>query len=506
MATRFPRLGRFLPKLFAQNSRPAVLRAPGSQRAEGPASPPTAPTAGLLAICGSFGRRCRDAAGHVLITPNYALFMGGSFLSAMGSWFLGVAIGWVVLEITNSPFYLGVAGFARLMPVFFLGLFGGALSDRVDRRKMLLAGIGTNVVVVSALAVLTVLGWNSLWLMLGLLLIFGVSNAFVQPAWQPFIKELVPADRLRDAVAFNSARFNVSRVLGPALAGVLLASVGAGICLVIAAVGMAGVLVATWFIRRDPPANLGHDRASRSMLGAIGEGFQYVRRDLFVGRLLLITGTFGLLVMPYQSFMPAFARDILGIGASGLGSLLAAVGVGAIAGALLSSTSFVSSRPGICMAVAALLTGVALASFATSPAVPNGLPWRAYLSLVFVGLGATGYLTTSNATLQLRVPEHLVGRVMGLWVVMNAGMLPLGGLMLGWASVRFGLPSVIFWCGLVGMGLGVLALVTRAFTGSRDTGEFSNAPPPAASERGVDAAAETNGEGRIQGKTRSVAA
>jgi MFS family permease len=421
----------------------------------------------FVGTCSRFGLVCRDAAGRVIINRNYGLFMGGSFVSAMGSWFQTVAIGWVVLELTGSPFYLGLTSFVQLMPVFFLGLIGGVLSDRVDRRKLLLAGVGTNAVAVSTLAALTLFGMVNLPSVLGLSLVLGLSNSVVWPAWQPFIKELVPEDRLREAIAFNSARFNVSRVLGPALAGVLLARVGAAACLLVAAGGMAGVLVATWLIRRPVPEH--RAEAERSVLGALGDGFRYVRQDVFVGRLMLITGSFGLLVMPYQSFMPAFARDILGIGASGLGALLASVGAGAIAGALLSSTKFVSSRPGVCMAIAAAIAGVALASFAiTPPPEPGRLAWLSYASLAFVGLGTTGYLTTSNATLQLRVPEELMGRIMGLWVVMNAGMMPLGSLMLGGVSERFGLPSVIFWCGLVGIGLGALALGTRAFAGSRE--------------------------------------
>jgi MFS family permease len=398
-------------------------------------------------------------AQRVLINRNYALFMGGSFVSALGSWFQSVALGWLVLELSDSPFILGLVNFALMAPLFFLGFAGGVLADRAERRTLLLVGMGASTLAVGLLAGLALSGWASVPAILAISLVIGLTQAIVWPAWQPFIKDLVPVERLREAIAFNSARFNLTRVLGPALAGVLMARVGAPACLAVAALSGAGVLIATWLIRRPR----GRRARTAPWLSALGEGVSYVRADAFTLRLLVFTGAMGLLVLPYQAFLPAFARDVLRTGADGLALLVTAVGAGAVLGALLSSGRLVESRPNAAMAAFALATGAGLAAFAlATPA--NGLPpWLAPPALCVVGLGSIGYLTTANSILQLRVPDALVGRVMGLWVVVNAGTTPLGSLALGGVAERFGVAPVVFWCGVIGVGLA--ALLPRALPG-----------------------------------------
>lgn len=396
---------------------------------------------------------------RVLINRNYTLFMAGSFISALGSWFQAVAIGWLVLELSNSPFVLGVANFAQMAPLFFFGFFGGVVADRVDRRTLLLAGIATGMLAVIVLAALALTDQANVPAVLIVSLVLGLTNVIVWPAWQPFIKELVPPDRLRDAIAFNAARFNLTRVLGPALAGVLMAEFGAAVCLAIAGLSSGAVLLATWLIAR--PA--GTRATTPPWLLAFAEGVTYVRGDGFTFRLLAITGLFGVLVLPYQALLPAFARDELLIGADGLGLLLTAAGVGAIAGAIATGAPPAAARPGSAMAVSAIIASAGLAAFATATPERGVPPAAAVVAMAVVGFGSIAYLTTANATLQIRVPDHLVGRVMGLWVVVNAGTTPLGSLALGGTAERFGLSEVIFWCGIAGVVIGALALVTRAF-------------------------------------------
>jgi MFS family permease len=396
---------------------------------------------------------------HTLINRNYTLFMAGSFISAMGSWFQAVAIGWLVLELSNSTFVLGLANFAQMAPLFFLGFFGGVLADRVDRRLLLICGMGVGTLATAALAALSLAGLASVPVVLLVSLALGLSNAVVWPAWQPFITELVPKDRMRDAIAFNSARFNLTRVVGPALAGVLMARVGAPLCLAVAALSSGGVMIATWLIRRPT----GRRRVALPWLDALSESVAYVRGDRFILQLLLVIGLFGVLVQPYQAFLPAFARDVLGTGAEGLGVLLTAVGAGAVLGAALTGSRYVAAHPERAMALTALLSGAGLACFAAAPLL--SLPaWAATLALVAVGFGSVAYLTTASATIQLRVPDHLTGRVMGLWVVMNAGTTPLGSLALGAVAELLGLPQVILACGLVGIAIGALGLLGRGET------------------------------------------
>lgn len=394
------------------------------------------------------------AARRLLINRNYALFMAGSFVSALGSWFQGVALGWMVLELSDSPFVLGLANFALMAPLFFLGLIGGVLADRVDRRSLLLVGMSLGTLVTIVLALLALSGRARVPAILVASLLLGLTNAVVWPAWQPFIKDLVPKERLREAISFNAARFNLTRVLGPALAGVLIARAGAPACLAIAAMSSAGVLVATWMIR--PPG--GARSRIAPWLSALAEGAGYLRGDPFTLRLLLVTGGFGLLVLPYQAFLPAFARDVLRMGAEGLGLLLTAAGSGAVLGALLTGTRLVARQPGPAMAVFALTSGGGL--FAAAILTPaNGFPpWLAVPALMVVGLGSIGYLTTANLVVQLRVPGALMGRVMGLWVVLNAGTMPLGSLALGGAAERYGLSPIFLACGGVGVGLGLVLL------------------------------------------------
>src|SRR5687768_1351122 len=381
--------------------------------------------------------------------------MLGSFISALGSWFQAVAIGWLVLELSGSPFILGLANFAQLAPLFFLGFFGGLLADRVDRRLLLIAGIGTGTLATTTIAILSFTNQQTVASLLLASLVLGLSNAIVWPAWQPFITDLVPKDRLRDALAFNSARFNLSRVLGPAIAGVLMARAGAPVCLVVAAVSSAAVMIATWLIRRPT----GRRAISLPWLAALTEGVSYVRRDRFITQMLLVTGLYGVLVQPYQAFLPAFARDILATGAEGLGILLTAVGAGAVLGAVITGSRHVAAQPERAMALTALVSGAGLALFAAPPLLPlppSLVPWIATPALVVVGFGSVAYLTTAAATLQLRIPDHLTGRVMGLWVVMNAGTMPLGSLALGAAAERTGLPQIIVASGLAGILIGLV--------------------------------------------------
>jgi len=439
---------------------------------------------------------------RLLINRNYALFMAGSFVSAMGSWFQAVAIGWLVLDLTNSPFVLGLTSFAQMAPLFFLGFFGGVLADRFDRRIILLAGIGVGTLAIGILAALSLAGRANVAAILIASLAIGLSNMVVWPAWQPFIKDLVPDDRLRDAIAFNAARFNLTRVLGPALAGLLMARVGAPLCLAIAALSSGAVLLATWLIQRPT----GRRAIALPWLSALVEGLAYVRQDGYTARLLLITGLFGVLVLPFQTFLPAFARDVLQIGAEGLGVLLTAVGGGAVLGAVISSSRHVADRPGLAMGVTAATTGTGLIIFAfaalasrTADAtlgagatnITTGMKgllaqqspvWLASAALVMTGFGSIAYLTTANAALQLRVPDHLMGRIMGLWVVMNAGTLPLGSLALGAAAERVGLPEVVLGTGVVGVVIGAFTLIARA--------QFAGTPAPAPSSIPAQATAQ----------------
>ncbi len=388
---------------------------------------------------------------HALINGNYALFMAGSFCSALGGWVQAVAIGWLVFDLTGSPFMLGLANFAQMAPLFFLGLIGGVLADRADRRIVLMIGLSVGTVAISVLAVLTYMGLATVPIILLVSLVLGLANAAVWPAWQPFIKELVPPERLREAIAFNSARFNLSRLLGPAFAGGLLASSGAAACLAVTAVTSLTVVASTYAIRRPAP-----NRTARGApwMSSLGEGLSYVKQDRFSFRLLAVTTLFGLVVMPYSTFLPALARDVLHWGPEGLGQLLTAAGVGAVVGAVLNGAPFIGAHPRHAMVAFSLIGGISTLMLVAGSQFLEGDAWIAWFALAGTGLGTVGFLTSANATLQMRIPDHLVGRVMGLWVVLNAGTNPLGSLALGWLAEYVPLTTIF---GIGGMASIVVA-------------------------------------------------
>jgi predicted MFS family arabinose efflux permease len=300
------------------------------------------------------------------------------------------------------------------------------------------------------LAVLTSVELITIPLILACSLVFGLANSVMWPTWSVFIKDLVGPENLRRAVALNMARFNLTRVIGPALAGLMLASLGPAWCLWVGVASSLGVVVTILLMqlpRWQPPPP-----ATSSVLAAVGEGLAFVWRTPPVRRLLAVTGIVGMVAMPFQAFLPALARDSLRSGAEVLGLLTAAVGVGAMLGALLSGGRLAMARPAWTLIglIGGIAAGLGLLAFSSS----LGL---ALAALALLGLTTIAYLSMANARVQLGVPEVLVGRVMGLWVVLNAGTQPLGSLFEGALAERWGLAGTFalasLVCGLVAVWL-----------------------------------------------------
>ncbi len=393
------------------------------------------------------GTSSRAWAMSALVNRNFALFLGGSFITAMGSWFQSVAIGWLVLELGNSTFLLGAANFAQMAPLLVLGLLGGTLADRTDRRRLLLVTQIGATAISAILTAITYLRLASIPSVMVLIFVIGVCNAFMWPAWPTFIKDLVGADRLRVAISTNSARYNLTRVLGPAMAGVFLAEFGTAHSLAVGAATGIAVILALFGIRLPPSPQRQH----AAWLPALGEGLAYAWLDREVRLIMLVTAAIAMLGMSYQAFMPAFARDILDVGAWGLGLLLMAVGIGAVSGAVFSGTPWACRNPQRTLSLLGLGTGLSLLAFAYAPHLIAAL-----LIAAVMGFCSIGYLVTGNATVQLKVPEELMGRVMGLWTVINAGTMPLGALALGALAEAAGLRLTL---GLAGGVCALAALV-----------------------------------------------
>ena len=296
------------------------------------------------------------------------------------------------------------------------------LADRLDRRRLMLT-VSTAVTLINTLlAALGAGGWLNPVVILVLVATLGLCDAVMFPTWQAVIKDLVPAQRLRAAVAVSSVRFNLSRVLAPALAGGLLSIAGPAVCLAVSAGSSLGIILVTLAIR---PRKLTTSRPV-SWWAAIGQGLDYTRREVDVRRLLLVTGGFGLLVLPHQAFLPAYTQRQLGLGPDGLGTLLTAVGIGGIIGALITGSKYTNNREYRAMGAFTIVTGLGLLILGFIPTLAAAL-----LGLAIVGLGSIGFLTASQSTIQLIVPDRLVGRVMSVYVALAAGAMPLGSLALG---------------------------------------------------------------------------
>lgn len=379
-----------------------------------------------------------------LANRNYTLFLGGAFVSSVGSWMQTVALGWTILQLSNSTFLLGVLGFVQLAPVLLLGAVGGALADRVDRRKFLFvtqavaAGFG------ALLAGLQFAGYATVPVLLLIAAANGTISALNSPTWMSFIKELVGPEQLRRAVAINSARFNLTRIIGPAIGGWLLVAAGPAACFTVYTVSFFGVLAALAAIRPDRPVG--------SVVPTTGQtkGVLAVARNPQLQAVLLPALGLTVLVMPYSNFLPAMARDVFQAGPGGLSLLLTATGVGAITGALLSGVPFVARRPRQALAVLQLVAGGTLAAFAWSPTFLLGI-----ICIVVFGAAVIGYMTTANATIQLAAEPGTEGRALGLWIIVNQGMVPLGSLLIGaatsYVSVRTALGAAGLGCVLFGV-------------------------------------------------------
>jgi MFS family permease len=293
-----------------------------------------------------------------LANRNYALFLIGAFVSSLGGWMQSVAMGWTVLQQGNSIFLLGLLGFVQTAPVLVLGVPAGSLADLADRRRVLLVTQTAAAALTSLLAILDWMGKASVVVLLVIATGNGIVAALNGPSWQAFIKELVGPEQLRRAIALNSARFNLTRILGPAIGGWLLVTAGAAACFTANAVSFLAVIAALLAIHtnRTPTAA----PTGRSGIAGTLE----VARTPAVRAVLMPAIGLTVLALPYGAFLPAMARDVFQAGAGGLSALLTATGFGALVGAFISGLPAVARRPGRALAALQIAAGAALAAFA----------------------------------------------------------------------------------------------------------------------------------------------
>lgn len=363
---------------------------------------------------------------------NFRLYWSGQLVSLIGTWMQSVAQGWLMHRLTHSAFWLGLLGFTQFLPVMLLSLWAGAVIDRMDRRRLLLLTQGAALVQAVILATVVSAGLERPWMVLALAGVFGVINAFDMPARQSFVVELVGKDDLGNAIALNSAAFNAARIVGPAVAGVLLATVGEGGCFWLNALSYVAVLAS--LARLDLPKRAFFQRG-RALGSSLLEGVRYAWDTLPIRDLLLLLGVTAGIGFQYLLLLPVYARDILHAGPRAYGLLVTAFGAGALLGVVrLTGRSGRSGlRSNLLLGLAACGAGLAL--FAWSRAVPLSL-----VAGAFAGFGLIVYVASTNTLLQLTTEDRFRGRVMSLYTLMFAGTTPIGALGSGIIAQRWGAP------------------------------------------------------------------
>jgi MFS family permease len=383
---------------------------------------------------------------------NFRLFFKGQAVSWVGTWMQSIAQAWLILTLTGSAVAIGVTLALQFGPILVLGPLAGVLVDRVDKRKLLMATQSTAGVLALVLGLLTVTEVVEPWMVYTLALLFGLVTAIDNPARQSFIGEMVGRQDVPNAVSLNSVLMNGARVIGPGLAGVLIATVGTGPCFLLNSASYVAVLISLWRMR--PAELLPVQRAPRSK-GQLREGLAYVWRTPNLRRPLLLMFVVGMFGFNFATLLPLFATESLGEGAGAYGLLFSAMGLGAVAGGLwIAFRGRVSDR---LMTVAAAGFGVGVAVVSAMP----GFGW-ALLAMLPTGVANTAFISSSNSLLQERAAPAMRGRVMALFGMVFLGTTPLGAPLAGWAAESFGPRWALALSGLiVVLAAGVTGLALR---------------------------------------------
>jgi MFS family permease len=371
---------------------------------------------------------------------NFQLFFSGQLISLIGTWMQNVAQSWLIYRITGSSLQLGAISFCGQIPIFLLSPVAGIVADRYNRHRVVIATQTASMVLALILAALTLTNTVQIPHIYVLAALLGIVNAFDIPARQSFMVEMVGRPDLMNAIALNSSMFNASRVVGPAIAGFLVARIGEGWCFFANGVSYIAVIVGLLMMNVTPRIPEPAVSAVRHLV----EGFQYVAHNLPIRAILLLLGVISLMGMPYMVLMPIFADRILHGGAAALGSLLGATGIGALCGALLLASRRTVQGFGRGLAIACAVFGMSVVAFAYSRTYWISLP-----ILVLAGFSVMLQMGASNTLIQTMVPDDLRGRVMALYSMMLMGMSPFGSILAGWGAARIGSPNTVALGGIL---------------------------------------------------------
>ena len=382
---------------------------------------------------------------------NYCLYFGGQSVSQIGTWMQRTGVSWVIYTMTHSAFMLGITLFATQFPSFLLSLYGGIISDRYDRYKIMLVTQAAAMIQAVLLAVLMLTNQYAVWSILTLSVILGVINAFDMPARQPLVHEIIRNESdLPNALALNSSMTNLARVIGPAMSGIILEKLGAGICFSLNALSFVAVITSLLLMKLPPAAQ---HPAQKKIVAELKDGFVYIRHTPIIGMTLLMLSCVSLLVLPYNTLLPVFAKIVFKGDATTFGYINSFIGLGALGGAFFLA----SLKPGVDLKIVLLINtfilGFSLMLFSHISSFP-----LAMLFATTCGFGMMAQTTVGNTIVQIHAAPNMRGRVMSFFALAFFGMLPLGSLAVGGLSQKIGAPNMLLCQGAIAIIIAIIFL------------------------------------------------
>jgi MFS family permease len=386
---------------------------------------------------------------------NFRLFWSGQLISLIGTWMQSTGQAWLVLQLTNSALALGLVGALQFIPVLLFSLFGGVLADRFPKRKVLLITQTSAAIEAAILGLLVLTGMVQLWHVYVFAVLLGITNSIDMPTRQAFVAEMVGRDDLPNAIALNSSLFNMARIVGPGVGGLMIAWLGEAPLFLLNAISFIPVLLGLTMInpkQLHTPARKGNPQDKVSQPGtfqSLREGLRYILRTPAIFLIIAVVGAVSLFGINFNVTLPLFATEVLHSGPAGFGFLSSAFGFGSLISALW--LAWRNTKPGITQILrGAIAFGVLQMIFALSHWY-----WLAVLLIATVGFAQIAFTATANAALQTISPNHLRGRIMSVYMLFFTGSIPLGNLFIGGLAHTFSTPIAI----LVGSGLAFIAAI-----------------------------------------------
>lgn len=373
---------------------------------------------------------------------NFRLFFVGQGISMVGTWMQAVASGWLAYRLTNSPLMLGIVGFSSQAPIFLLGPLGGFFADTGNKRRILIVTQTISLVQALALAALTLCGRIQVWHIIALGVVLGCVNSFDMPVRQSFIVDMVEGKEiLGNAIALNSLQFNIARLIGPSIAGILIAIWGEGVCFLVNGLSFIAVIWSLAAMRvalnRAKPKNY-------KIIDGIREGFNYVSRSLPIRHILFLLSVVSVTGASYVVLMPVFARDVIGGGPKALGFLMSSAGIGALGATIYLASRRTVNGLGRMIAVCSSLFALSLFAFSFSKSLIASM-----VILAVTGFGVMAHMAASNTILQTIVDDDKRGRVMSFYTMAFIGTAPIGSLLSGIMASRLGASNTLIICSVL---------------------------------------------------------